>query len=117
MVPGGAEVLAWAARLAWDNGWTAIGGDVPNGFPAAVTAGAIAAVQADMPGVVDLMMATLELGARVFKADGTAVGHIVGGFPQGDPAVPVWFGLLVMAWVIPLVLWFLPAGWPWWRSW
>ncbi len=29
----------------------------------------------------------------------------------------VWFGLLVMVWVIPLVLWFLPAGWPWWRSW
>ena len=26
-------------------------------------------------------------------------------------------GVVVMAWVIPLVLWFLPAGWPWWRSW
>jgi hypothetical protein len=28
-------------------------------------------------------------------------------------------GLLfvVMGWLIPLVLWFLPAGWPWWRSW
>ena len=26
-------------------------------------------------------------------------------------------GVMVMAWVIPLVLWFLPAGWPWWRSW
>jgi hypothetical protein len=29
----------------------------------------------------------------------------------------VWIGLVVMVWVIPLVLWFLPAGWPWWRSW
>lgn len=25
--------------------------------------------------------------------------------------------VLVMAWVIPLTLWFLPAGWTWWRSW
>ena len=24
---------------------------------------------------------------------------------------------LVMLWVIPLTLWFLPAGWTWWRSW
>ena len=24
---------------------------------------------------------------------------------------------LVMIWVIPLTLWFLPAGWTWWRSW
>jgi hypothetical protein len=29
----------------------------------------------------------------------------------------VWFCCLVMVWVIPLVLWFLPAGWPWWHSW
>jgi hypothetical protein len=29
----------------------------------------------------------------------------------------IWLGVVVMAWVIPLVLWFLPAGWPWWRSW
>ena len=25
--------------------------------------------------------------------------------------------VLVMLWVIPLTLWFLPAGWTWWRSW
>ena len=25
--------------------------------------------------------------------------------------------VLVMVWVIPLTLWFLPAGWTWWRSW
>ena len=40
----------------------------------------------------------------------------------------VWTGLItnkwrlvlvfvVMGWLIPLVLWYLPAGWPWWRSW
>lgn len=29
----------------------------------------------------------------------------------------IWLGVVVMAWMIPLVLWFLPAGWPWWRSW
>ncbi len=25
--------------------------------------------------------------------------------------------VLVMIWVIPLTLWYLPAGWTWWRSW
>jgi hypothetical protein len=24
---------------------------------------------------------------------------------------------VVMGWLVPLVLWYLPAGWPWWRSW
>ena len=57
MVPGGAEVLAWAARLAWDRGWTSIGGDVPNGFPATKTADAIAAVVDDLPEMADLMLA------------------------------------------------------------
>ena len=45
--------------------------------------------------MLELMMAALQFGARVYKVDGTEVGHIVGGFPQGDPAVPVWFGVLM----------------------
>ena len=95
MVPGGAEVLAWAARLAWDKGWTSIGGDVPNGFPATKTEDAIAAVTEKLPEMAELMLATIQYGVRVFKADGTEVGKIVGGFPQGDPAVPVWFGVVM----------------------
>ena len=39
MVPGGVEALAWAVRLAWDEGWTVVTGDVQNGFPAENTAG------------------------------------------------------------------------------
>jgi len=49
-----------------------------------------------------------------------------GGFVSDSSSV--WEGLLkcrwrmalvvvVMGWLIPLVLWYLPAGWPWWRSW
>ena len=29
----------------------------------------------------------------------------------------VFLAVLVMLWVIPLTLWFLPSGWTWWRSW
>ena len=25
--------------------------------------------------------------------------------------------IVVLGWLVPLVLWYLPAGWSWWRSW
>ena len=53
---------------------------------------AIEAVHEHIPKMEDLMLATLQHGSRVFDARGRQMGKVVGGFPQGDPAVPVWFG-------------------------
>jgi hypothetical protein len=61
-LPGGTECLGWIARLCWDNGIPLLVGDVPNGFPGVKHSEVLAAMEAELPGMVPSFLRWSERG-------------------------------------------------------
>ena len=95
-MPGGTENMSWLARVCWDQGIPFLMADVPNGFPGAKLSEVYEAVQEVLPVMVPSFLRWCENGYRAYNQDGDLMDEVVGGMPQGDPLIPIFFGALMV---------------------
>ena len=95
-MPGGTENMSWLARLCWDQGIPFLMADVPNGFPGAKLGEVYEAVKEVLPVMVPSFLRWCENGYRAYNQDGDLMDEVVGGMPQGDPLIPIFFGALMV---------------------